>query len=405
MLGIDHNQAGLDVRALFSFTKKNMISALVELQQKQGIGGCIFISTCNRMEIWVQEDDESTLDLYGYLCEQKGIEEEKYRVCFRERSGEEAIYHLFSLTCGLKSQILGEDQIITQVVDALSVAREYGCTNSVLEVLFRKAITAAKKVKSEVVFPKGNISVMHKAIAMLEEKGYQYSNKQCMVIGNGQMGKGAAKVLVEAGAKVWVTVRQYRHGVVEIPEGCIGIDYAKREEYLKACDLVVSATTSPHYTLTKEMLVNGKLEKPMLLIDLAVPRDIEVKANTLEDVLLYDVDDFKVDGKEEALYQAIRKAEGILKTYIDEFYDWLGGHEVMPHIQFIKDEVVSDLSARLTKVVQELDLKEDGKKDLSIKIEQAADKVLCKLLFGLKSSLENEEFLTCMQGLEQLYEE
>lgn len=402
MLGIDHNRANLDIRSIFSFTKRNMIEALEELKRQTGIEGCLILSTCNRTEIWVQQGEAEGLDLFEFLCRLKGIEKECYRGYICEREDMEAIFHLFSLTCGLKSQILGEDQIITQVKDALEFARKQESTNSILEVLFRKAITAAKKVKSNVVFPKGNISVIHKAITQLQQLGYHMKGKVGMVIGNGQMGKGAAKACVDQGAHVMVTVRQYHHGMVQIPMGCKAIDYSRRKEYIPSCDFIISATTSPHHTLTKEMI--GEVKRPLTLMDLAVPRDIEVACETLEFVTLYDIDDFKVDGKEGALYLAIRDAEEILKEYIKEFYDWLGGHEVMPRIRFVKDEVIGDLSARLGKTVECLDIVEEQKGELTNQIEQAADRVLSKLLFGLKDSLKKQEFLSCMEGLEQLYE-
>lgn len=171
-----------------------------------------------------------------------------------EREEGEAIEHLFYLTSGLKSQILAEDQIITQVKDALSMARDVYCTDNVLEVLFRMAVTAAKRVKTEVVFSRGNSSVIHQAIQKLREAGYSLDGITCMVIGNGEMGKVAALALAEAGAHVTVTVRQYRSGIVSIPKGCDRINYGERMEFFPSCDLVVSATASPNFTLTKELI-------------------------------------------------------------------------------------------------------------------------------------------------------
>ena len=140
--------------------------------------------------------------------------------------------HLFYLTSGLKSQILAEDQIITQVKDALALSREAYCTDNVLEVLFRMAVTAAKKVKTQVSFSRANSSVIHQAIERLEDQGFSLQGKTCMVIGNGEMGKVTALALKEAGADVTVTVRQYRSGIVTIPQGCDRINYGERLEFL-----------------------------------------------------------------------------------------------------------------------------------------------------------------------------
>ena len=117
--------------------------------------------------------------------------------------------------------------------------------------------------------------MIHQALSSLREQGYDVQGKTCMVIGNGEMGKVAAQTLKEAGGEVTVTVRQYRSGIVEIPAGCSRINYGERLDFLPKCDLAVSATASPNYTLREEQLKELDISKPLLLLDLAVPRDIE----------------------------------------------------------------------------------------------------------------------------------
>ena len=124
MIGIDHNMAPVDIRAKFAFTKKNAGEAMEKIKNQNGIYGCVILSTCNRLEVWASVDDEVDVCLYDYLCRIKGITEDSYRQYFVERKDQEAVEHLFYLTSGLKSQIIGEDQILTQVKDALNLARE-----------------------------------------------------------------------------------------------------------------------------------------------------------------------------------------------------------------------------------------------------------------------------------------
>ena len=223
MIGIDHNMAPVDIRAKFAFTKKNAGEAMEKIKNQNGIYGCVILSTCNRLEVWASVDDEVDVCLYDYLCRIKGITEDSYRQYFVERKDQEAVEHLFYLTSGLKSQIIGEDQILTQVKDALNLARENFAADGVLEVLFRMAATAGKRIKTEVPFSHGNPSVIHQAIGFLAEKGYSLRDKTCMVIGNGEMGKVAAQALQEAGADVTVTIRQYRSGAENnsIHRGCV----------------------------------------------------------------------------------------------------------------------------------------------------------------------------------------
>ena len=275
MIGIDYNKANVDIRAMFSFTKKNATAAMERLKKIPGIQGCVILSTCNRMELWASTKADWNGTLLEELCKIKEVDPTQYGEYFVERKEEEAVDHLFHLTSGLKSMILAEDQIITQVKDALTLAREAFVTDNVLEVLFRKAVTAGKKVKTNVIFSRANQTAMDQAIEMLKERKFPLPDARCMVIGNGEMGKLAAQSLKRTGADVTVTIRQYRSGVVNIPVGCSRINYGERMDYLPECDLVVSATASPNYTLTEELFEDVRVERPMILIDLAVPRDID----------------------------------------------------------------------------------------------------------------------------------
>ena len=405
MLGIDHNMAPVDIRALFAFTRKNTGEALLKLKKEPGICGCIILSTCNRLELWVSTEENEKPELYQWLCRLKGIEGEEYRKYFISRENEEAVEHLFYLTSGLKSQILGEDQILTQVKDALSFAREEFTTDSVLEVLFRMAVTAGKKIKTEVPFSHGNPSVIHQAIRFLEEGGYHVRNKVCMVIGNGEMGKMGAQTLREAGADVTVTIRQYRSGVVNIPVGCSRINYGERMDYLPECDLVVSATASPNYTLTEELFEDVRVERPMILIDLAVPRDIDPEIRKKENITLYDMDSFRTSETPKELADNLEAAGKIVKEQMEEFFQWLDGRDIIPRIQEIKADAVEDLNLRIEKIFRKTPMEDSDREKLKKAVDTAAGKVVNKLIFGLRDSLNQDVFLECVEGLEKLYEE
>lgn len=405
MIGMDHNRAPVDIRALFSFTKKEAGAAMKRVQAKAEVHGCIILFTCNRLELWVSTSDEWEGDLYQILCRLKGIEEEAYRPYFIPREEEEAVEHLFYLSGGLKSQILGEDQILTQVKEALSLGREYFATDNVLEVLFRMAVTAGKKIKTQVTFSRGNPSVIHQAIQFLEQNGYSVRDKVCMVIGNGEMGKLAAQTLQEAGADVTVTVRQYKSGVVNIPQNCARINYGERMEYLPECDLVVSATTSPNYTLREALFDGLKLEKPLLLIDLAVPRDMEPALAEKEGITLYDMDTFRLKETPQELEESMEQAGKIVHAQMEEFFGWYKGKDLFPRIQEIRREAVHDLNLRLHKTIHAVPVSAAEQEQLMEHIEEAAGKVVNKLIFGLRDSLEQEAFAQCVAGLERLYEE
>lgn len=404
MIGIDHSKAEIDVRTIFSFTKTKIVEALEVLKNTGGIQGCVLLSTCNRMELWISSTEEFQDSLYELLCQIRQVNPEIYREYFVHRQEREAVEHLFALAGGLKSRILGEDQILTQVKDALLLAREHYATDNVLETLFRTAVTGGKKVKTEVTIPRAGRSAIHQAMETLREKGYSFEGKNCMVIGNGEMGKLAATALTQAGAHVTVTVRQYRSGIVEIPRGCQRIDYGDRMQLFGDCDYVVSATASPNYTLKEECVRRVEIRHPMVLIDLAVPRDIDPEVKKLFGITLYDIDDFRVDGEDEEVKKSLEKAYDILREKMDEFYQWYECKDMIPKIEGIKSSAVEDLDLRIQKTMRSLPIEEEQKVRLQKQIDQAVSKVVNKMMFGLRDTVSRQAFQECIEGLEKLYE-
>lgn len=405
MVGIDHNRADVDMRALFSFTRKNAAAAMLEWKKVPGILGCVVISTCNRMELWASTEEDWDGDLLELLCITKEVDPTQYDSYFIRRKDQEAVEHLFRLTAGLESLILAEDQIITQVKEALALARENYVTDSVLEVLFRDAVTAGKKVKTNVTFSRANQTAMDQAVRMLNARGFSLRGKNCMVIGNGEMGRLAAQTLCRAGAQVTVTVRQYRSGMVSIPMGCDRINYGDRLQFLPGCDLVVSATASPNYTLTREQVAGAGLQQPVIFIDLAVPRDVEPAVGELPGAELYDIDDFRMNAMTEDVKRSMELADAILEEEMQVFYQWLDGRDLIPRIQEIRAEAETDLSLRLHRILEKLPLGDTEKKDLDAAIRTSAGKVVNKMIFGLRDVLEKDAFRDCVEGLEKVYEE
>lgn len=404
MTGIDHTTAGIDVRTIFSFTKKSAGEALEQIVQMNGVDGCVILSTCNRMELWLSTDDTFDGSVYDILCQIKQVDPSVYKGYFKFRQEKSAIHHLFRLAGGLESRILGEDQIVTQVRDALTLAREHFAAGNVLETLFRQAVTAAKKVKTEIVLSQADQSVVHTAVSTLKRDGVDFHGARCMVIGNGVMGKLAATLLQKEGADVTVTVRQYRSGVVEIPENCSRIDYGKRLELFPECDIVVSATLSPNYTLTKEHVETLSVKDNLILVDLAVPRDIEASVNEVLGVRLYDIDSFREEARSEEQKLAIKQAEALFEEQMDEFSVWYECRDMIPKIASIKELFAKDLSLRLTKKLRNLPVSEEERQNLENDIEAAAVKTVNKMLFELRDGVKKQSFREVIQCLEKIYE-
>ncbi len=402
MLGIDHNAANLDIRGKFSFTKKKTTEAFELLRKDRSIKGIVIISTCNRMEIYANVEDEAEAKLFEKLCKFAGVNSKEYKKYFVKRKGKAAVEHLFRLAAGLESMILGEDQILTQISEALLFSRENYVTDNVIETLFRQALTVGKKIKTEVRLSATDQSVVHAAIERLEEEGANFDGKKCMVIGNGVMGKMAATLLKERGAEVTVTIRQYIRGIVEVAKGCNRIDYGRRMEIFGDCQYVFSATVSPNFTLTKE-LIEGHVKHRMTLVDLAVPRDIEPEVAEVPLVKLYDIDDFRQEGRSNLQREQISQAEKYVFEQMEGFTAWYEVKDIIPKIERLKAEIAEDLVLRLTPKFKGYDLSKEAKNQIWKDIHQSAEKSMNKLLFTLRDGMEDNSFRESIQCLEERY--
>ena len=402
MAGVDHTKADLDVRSVFSFTKKRIEQLYIDLKGTHGIEGCILMSTCNRMEIWFSVTHRADFTPTELLCEYIGVDTLKYRPYIVERRDREAVDHLFRVAAGMESRIIGEDQIITQVGDALALARSCYAADHTLEVLFRLAVTAAKRVKTEASLTATDQSVIHTALRCLGEEGVRVTGKKCMVIGNGMMGRLSAQTLMDNGADVTVTVRQYRSGVVDIPLGAKRINYDQRLHYLPECDFVVSATSSPNYTLKISELEGLRVDHPILLIDLAVPRDIDPMAAGLPWVTLYDIDSFKIDRQSEKLTAALARAQLILDEEEERFYNWYGGKDFVPQILRIKEAAGADAAKRMTPALRRARLGEERKQELSHEAAGAAERMINHLLHGMRGCMDDDTFRVCLNAMDEV---
>ena len=231
-------------------------------------------------------------------------------------------------------------------------------------------------------------------------------DKTCMVIGNGEMGRTGCPGT--AGSRCRCDSDHppvQKRNCRAFRAGCQRINYGERMEYIPECDLVVSATASPNFTLRRELFEELELSGELILIDLAVPRDIEPSIGSLEGITLYDMDSFRIEEIPAELQENLEAAGAIVREQMDEFFQWLDGRDLIPRIQEIKEEAVNDLNLRIAKILKKTQMDEEDRVNLVQAVDTAAGKVVNKLIFGLRDSLNQEAFLECVAGLEKIYEE
>lgn len=343
MVSVDHKSADIEAREKLSFTASGVKEALINIKNNPLVNGAVLICTCNRTELYLSCKEQCEADAVEMLCEEAKVNKEDMPQVFRVKRNEEAINHLMEVACGLRSMILCEDQIITQVKNAAVIAREVKTMDSLLETLFRLAATCAKKAKTKIRVRAVPTSVAEKAVSMLEEK-FGLKDREILVIGNGEMGRICSSLLVEKGANVTITLRSYKHNITVVPSGCDTIAYDKRAEFLSKVEMVISATASPHYTITKDM-VKERIHE-LKLVDLALPRDIDPAIGNTELIQCFNID--SLAGNEDLdNEEAIEKIREIIKEYTEEYYRWYKIHLCQDQIKAIKKVVTQRVSGGL----------------------------------------------------------
>lgn len=403
MIGIDHSRASIGYRELFSFTKAQAAAAMKRIREEYGAEGCLLLSTCNRTELWISGDAGKKTSPYDMLCDVKNIDKSQYEAFFVERHGSEAADHLFQLACGLASRLFGEDQIISQVREALVHARQCGCVDMVIEKLFQSAIAAAKRVKSTVRLTAMDQSTAVSSIELLKEKLGSLVGVTCLVIGNGQMGRLVASALMDHGALVSMTLRKKIHGKEEqdsiVPEGCRMVPYEERIGKLAENQVVISATLSPHYTILKNDLAHIRLPQNRVWIDLAVPRDIDPDISEAEGFPIYDIDCLEGGSAGNTNEESVRTALTILEEHAEELERWFAFREEVPQVKRITELTVQDVSNRLAGTLKELTPSEESLSDISEAVCESTEKAVGKILYGLRETLPPELWDTCIDAL------
>ena len=209
---------------------------------------------------------------------------------------------------------------MTQIGGALEMARSCHTTDAVLDTLFRTAVSAGKEALTQVAVSAVPLSVSYRAVQRLEQVLGNLREKRCLVIGNGNMGRLAASLLVQKGCQTMVTLRSYHRGETVVPFGTVPVSYEQRFSQMEQADIVISATRSPHYTIWKHQLEQVQ-HRPAMLVDLAMPRDIEASCGTLDGVTLWNLDDLQSDTTPDQ--QAITALHQIAKQYADTFRTYL----------------------------------------------------------------------------------
>lgn len=404
VVGVNHNDTPIHIRENVSFTDTQKIEGINFLLDN-GISEVVVLSTCNRSEIYIYSDDilkkiEIVKNFYEDFFNVDNIK--KYLFC---KTGQDAIEHVFRVSAGLDSIVLGEDQILGQVKDAHEFSKQLGASKKVFNKLFREAITASKDIKTTTKISHQPISISYIGIKCLKDRLGSLEGKNALVIGIGKMSKLAMKHLEEEKLNsIYVTNRSYEklQDIQDEYKNLIPIKYEERYSVLEKVDVVISATASPHTVIKKENMPN--LSNTIIMMDIALPRDIDKNIDTLENIEVYDIDDLKKisDENDKKRRELACTGELLIDEKIDEFNDWLETIKIDPTIQSLNDKCTDIREDTLDYIYRKLDLNCKEKKIIDKMLTSALKRLIREPILNLKQikdSGKQEEYIKIVEEL------
>ncbi len=298
VLGLNHRTAPVEIRERFNFNADRVASIMRRLRNYDNIPEAMLLSTCNRTELYmVMENTDESIPFVKRLLKHLAGEEYKSEY-FYNLSGTQCVRHLFRVASSLDSLVIGEGQILSQIKNAYHIARTNGMTDTILNTLLNKAIAVGKRVRTETKIAYSSVSVSSAAVDLAIDIIGDLSKANILVLGAGHMSELTARHLIDKGARtIFVSNRNLDHAK-ELAEKFNGtaIPYSQMFEQAAEADIIITSTGAPHYVLTVENLgplLPQRNGKPLILVDIAVPRDVDPLLGEMQGVTVYNIDDLE----------------------------------------------------------------------------------------------------------------
>ncbi len=383
--GLNHQTAPVEVREALAFPAGRLPEALAALRRTEGVDECAILSTCNRVEVYTASAQEAPPDLVArFLASFHGVWPERFHAHLFRHEGREAARHLFRVACGLDSMVVGEAQITGQVRAAYEAAAAAGAAGRVLHRLFQQAIAVAKRVRSTTDIGAGRASVGSVAVELAQRIFESLQDRTVLVIGAGEMAASVVESLRAAGAKATLVANRTHARALELATAWGGqaVRFDALTDSLAAADIVISSTDAPHYVLTRARVaeaVSRRRGRPLFLIDIAVPRDIEPAVADLPACYLYNIDDLQAVVRETLAQrqQEVGRCEAIVDQQCGEFMAWLARLDLAPTIAELTAQLHQLKRAELDALLARLpELSPEARGE----IERMADRLVAKIL-------------------------
>lgn len=397
VVGLSHKTAPVEVREKLAVPDSRMGEALSRLCSYPGVMEGLLLSTCNRVEVYaIVEDLEAG---YGRVQEfladtHLSLSSEQLTPHLYWHAGDRAIVHLFRVAASLDSMIVGESQILGQLKDAFETALTHKTTGLILNKVVQKAISVAKRVRTETKIAEMAVSVSYAAVELAKKIFSNLSEQTVLLVGGGEMAKLAARHLIASGVRqVRVTTRNMQQAM-ELADrfGGTPVPFDDFRHEMSTADIVLVSTGAAHYLLSADDVqraVKQRFNRPMFLIDISVPRNIDPAVRHIDNAFLFDIDDLKqrVEQNREERLQEADKAERMVVDEVGVLRHWLKSLEVTPTIVALRNRTEDIKRAELEKVLGRLPQLSQAEREV---VEGLASSLINKLIHGTMMTLKAE---------------
>jgi len=364
VLSSNYKHTTVEIREKLAVPEAQVKDLIAYLKRAGDLGEVMVLSTCNRVEIYFQSEnpikavDKVEQGLFDFLALEESIET---GVHMSRAFGRDALQHIFRVTSSLESMVVGEPQITGQIKDFFHLSVEAGGCGFLLNQVFNRALMTAKRVRNETAIAKFAVSISYAAVELAKRIFDDMSDKTILIIGAGEMAELAVANLLKAGCcHLLVTNRTFSRAV-SLAEKFNGsaIRFEQMDKNLESADIVISSTGARGFILSRPMIESSmkrRKQKPMFLIDIAVPRDIDPEINEVSGAFVYDIDDLQnvVDANMTQRHKEAEKAQVIIEEELDSVDGWRATLDVIPTIKNLRDEVLGLAQAEFDKALSQM---------------------------------------------------
>lgn len=366
LLGINHNTAPIEVRERLAIPAERLADATRTLLHQPGIREGLILSTCNRVELLTLQEDTTIPDLTRFLHEYFSVQPATLQPHLYEHRDREAVRHLFRVASSLDSMVVGEPQILGQVKESYTIAREVGAVSTHLESLLQRTFTVAKKVRSETQIGSSSVSIASVAVDLARKIFGSLQGKTILLVGAGKMSELAARHLIQHGAGSILVSNRTESRAEKIAAEFLNssvttgvIPFEKLHEQADRADIVITSTGAPQKIFARSHgrhFLERRRNRPMFFIDIAVPRDVDPRMNEVEGCFVYDIDDLQ---QVAASNQANRSreaaaAESIITEEVANYHQRLQSRDNVPAILALQQSAEAIREAELARAAKRL---------------------------------------------------